>query len=91
MKIDRSLLVKYGLKSRPVDQKVGEWLFVVDSLIIAGKEENAAGEQAARQVFGDYNSMLYDTEADSIDAILSAARVWGANAMQATRSTREHT
>lgn len=74
MKIDRSLLRKYGLKQRPNDQKVEEWIFVVNSLVSGGKNEDIAGEQAARQVFPDYNTLVYTAETESIQTLLAAAR-----------------
>lgn len=79
MSISHSLFIKYGLQNSPTEQQVDQWASLVETLILSGVSKDAAGEQAAKLVFPDYNTMVYASEADSIEALLAAARNRGNN------------
>lgn len=74
MSINHSLFIKYGLNHNPTEQEIEQWASLVEVLIRSGIGKEAAGERAAEQVFPDFNTMVYASEADTIEALLAAAR-----------------
>ena len=77
MKIGSSLYIKYGLQHTPDEQQTELWVQIVEMLVLSGVSMEDAGAQAAKQIFPDYNSVFYASEADSIEALLAAARKRG--------------
>lgn len=74
MTISRSLFIKYGLRNSPTDQQIEQWVLFTEALIRAGVDKETAGAQAAQQIFPDFNTAVYASEADTIEALLAAAR-----------------
>jgi len=68
------LRLKYGLGHEPSDSEVREWSAKADSLIREGVSPEEAGRRAARSVFPDYDRISLKAEADTIEALLDAAR-----------------
>lgn len=68
--ISHSLKIKYGLRAAPRDEKVQEWYRETDRLIRSGMAKDVAGQRAAAQVFPDYNTHVYASEADTIEYML---------------------
>jgi len=79
MSIDHSLFIKYGLQNSPNEQQIEQWTSLVDTLILSGVSKEDAGARAAKQIFPDFNTMVYASEADDIEALLAAARNRGNN------------
>lgn len=71
--IGRQLFIKYGLRSRPSEQTAKQWAQQVESLIWHGFSPETAGDIVAKSLFPDYNTAVYASEADSIEALLAAA------------------
>lgn len=72
--ISHSLLIKYGLPRAPTQIEVDRWLQLVDAYVRQGYSREQAGGLAAKATFTGYNTVIYASEADSIEALLSAAR-----------------
>ncbi|WP_162455071.1 hypothetical protein [Pseudoxanthomonas kalamensis] len=72
--ISHSLFIKYGLPRAPNSTEIDRWVQLTDAYIRQGYEREAAGAMAAKATFYGYNTVIYASEADSIDALLSAAR-----------------
>ncbi|MDP1630201.1 MAG: hypothetical protein Q8L66_02130 [Caulobacter sp.] len=68
--IGHKLRIKYGLKINPslTDQK--RWADLTNSLIRQGHDRSIAGDAAAKTIFPDFNSMVYASEADTIEMLL---------------------
>ncbi|MEA5486447.1 MULTISPECIES: hypothetical protein [Pseudanabaena] len=69
-----ALRIKYGLHNDPSDAQIKKWVdrvhFYIDTEGKAGEE---SGLLAAKEVFSEYGSMAYFSEADTILALLAAA------------------
>lgn len=74
MNLSHSLYIKYGLRSNPSTAQIEQWVRLVEQFIQSGMDKEQAGSQAAQYVFPDYNTMVYMSEADSIESLLEAAR-----------------
>ncbi len=72
--IKHKFFIKYGLRKEPTDQQISQWKSIVNTLINQGYQGEQAGNMAAQQVFPDYNSMVYASEADTIKALLDAVK-----------------
>lgn len=72
--ISHRLMIKYGLRGGPSQALADQWLALVDALVRQGVDSEAAGHQAARQLFPDYNTHFYASEADTITSLLRIAR-----------------
>ncbi|WP_157772137.1 hypothetical protein [Zobellella denitrificans] len=72
--IAHKLYVRFGLTSRPSPEAVARWAQITEQLIAEGCGVHEAGERAARQVFPDCHSMMYFSQADTIEALLAALR-----------------
>jgi hypothetical protein len=73
MAIGHSLMIKYGLKGAPSEAKANEWVNLVQEYIRKGIASETAGVLAAKAIFPDYNTMVYASEADTIEALLREA------------------
>lgn len=71
--VAHGLYIKYGLQHRPTDNEVRQWRDQANHLIRLGHGAEQAGAVAAKDVFWDYNTMVYASEADTITALLRAA------------------
>ncbi|WP_157198123.1 hypothetical protein [Methylomonas sp. DH-1] len=74
MTISHSLFIKYGLQHNPTEYEIVKWLELTQKLINSGASKEEAGQQAAKIIFRDFNSVVYCSEADTIEALLAAAR-----------------
>lgn len=72
--ISHSLLIKYGLPRAPSQAEADQWLQLVEAYIRQGQSRDRAGELAAKATFRGYNTVVYASEADTIEALLSKAR-----------------
>lgn len=66
------LMIKYGLARAPSEEKVAQWARLTRQYIDTGEPREAAGAAAAKQLFPDYNTRHYASEADTIEALLRA-------------------
>lgn len=69
-----SLFIKYGLKTHPSEIQIQEWVNLAEALISKGHSKEQAGHAAAKRIFSDYRTMHYASAADTIEALLTAAR-----------------
>jgi hypothetical protein len=72
--IGRNLMIKYGLRTAPSSTLSDQWVQLTDALIRQGHSPEQAGRAAAKQLFPDFGTHVYASEADAIEAILDAAR-----------------
>ncbi|MFZ5755452.1 MAG: hypothetical protein ACOY3X_00950 [Pseudomonadota bacterium] len=72
--IIHGLFIKYGLRTRPTDAQAAKWAELTNKYIAAGAEKESAGARAAKEIFSDYNTMVYASEADTIEALLRQAQ-----------------
>ena len=69
----QGLRIKYGLSNQPTDAQVKQWVQLVRRLAAQGRTQEQAGAEAAQQIFPDFRTMGYASEADTIEALLRAA------------------
>ena len=67
------LRIKYGLRTDPSSALITQWAQLTRAHINAGSKPEEAGHLAAKQVFPDYKTHVYASEADTIEALLRAA------------------
>ncbi|MEP5514804.1 MAG: hypothetical protein ABJP87_07665, partial [Bauldia litoralis] len=67
------LRINYGLGKEPSDYEVERWARLTRQLISQGRDREAAGEAAAKQLFPDYRTHVYASEGDTIDTLLRLA------------------
>ncbi len=72
--IRHNLRIKYGLRNDPAQDLVRRWVQTTESLIRAGEARERAGRVAASEIFPDFNTMVYASEADDIESLLDAAK-----------------
>jgi len=72
--ISQSLLVKYGLSQQPSEAQVRAWVELTEKYIALGIAREKAGAQAAQALLPGYQSMVYASQADAIEALLNAAK-----------------
>ena len=68
-----NLKIKYGLRNEPTDAQVKLWAQVTRQVASQGHALDTSGAAAAKQVFPDYRTVVYASEADTIEALLKAA------------------
>lgn len=68
-----NLKIKYGLRSEPTDAQAKLWAQVTRQVASQGHVLEAAGAAAAKQLFPDYKTVVYASEADTIEALLRLA------------------
>lgn len=73
-KTNSLLRIKYGLVHDPSDDSVKHWHAQFLTLRSKGLEPEAAGYEAARNEFVDFEHVNYASQADTIDAVLEAIR-----------------
>ena len=71
------LRIKYGLTHNPTDGEVRLWAQRTRQFANQGLPLEQAGMQAAQQVFRDFRTMVFKSEADTIEALLRAAEARG--------------
>lgn len=64
------LLVKYGLRNTPSEEAAQKWARRVRELINGGMSRDVAGDTAAKEIFPDYHTHVYASEADTIEMLL---------------------
>lgn len=67
------MMIKYGLGHEPTSAEVARWAAAVRKLISEGSSREAAGDFAAKQIFPDYKTRHYASQADTIDTLLRLA------------------
>jgi hypothetical protein len=67
------MMIKYGLGHEPTSAEVARWAAIVRQLISQGSEREAAGEHAAKQLFTDFRTRHFASQADTIDTLLRLA------------------
>lgn len=72
--LGHDLRIKYGLTDDPSDALIAAWAERVSSLVAEAKEAEQAGREAALEIFGELDGILYFSEADTIEALLARAR-----------------
>lgn len=68
--IGHQLKIKYGLAQNPSPDSVLRWQRLTKSLIGQGVPSEDAGLRAARQMFPDFQTRYYASEADTISYLL---------------------
>lgn len=68
-----ALRIRFGLQRQPTDAQIKQWAEIVKSLKARGHSTDQAGAAAAKQVFPDFNTVVYCSEADTIEALLRMA------------------
>jgi hypothetical protein len=68
-----NLKIKYGLRNEPTDAQVKLWAQITRKVASQGHSLDTAGAAAAKQIFPDYRTVVYASEADTIEALLRAA------------------
>lgn len=64
------LKIRFGLQHQPTDTQIKQWAEIVKQLKERGYSAEQAGTAAAKQVFPDFNMVVYASEADTIEALL---------------------
>jgi len=72
--ISHQLLIKYGLSQYPTDDQVNAWVELTESLIALGLAREAAGARAAQTLLPGFQTRVYASQADAIEALLRAAK-----------------
>lgn len=65
-----ALKIKYGLGHDPSPERVSEWARLTRQYINRGMSGEAAGRAAAKDLFRDFDTRLYKSEADTIEMLL---------------------
>ena len=65
-----NLKIKYGLRTEPTDVQAKFWAQVTRQVASQGHGLETAGSAAAKQIFPDYRTAVYASEADTIEALL---------------------
>jgi hypothetical protein len=68
-----NLKIKYGLERDPTDAEVAEWLRVTRNLLAEGEPLEKAGALAAQYVLPGYQTHVYKSQAQNLEALLRAA------------------
>jgi hypothetical protein len=74
MKLEKSLIIKYGLGHFPTIEEIDKWSSFVKFFISGGYAKEIAGQKAALLVFKDFKAMSHAPEADTIETLLEAVR-----------------
>lgn len=67
------LRIRFGLQHQPTDTQIKQWVDLAKQFKARGYSTNQAGVAAAKQIFPDFNTMAYLSEADTIEALLRLA------------------
>ena len=67
------LRIKYGLRNDPNSDQALRWARRVRELIRQGNSAEIAGDVVAKELFLDYKTHVYASEADTLEALLRAA------------------
>lgn len=68
------LRIKYQIGHVPEEDEADRWARRTEELLDEGLHPEEAGGQAASEIFPDANSVMLKAEADTIAALLEAAR-----------------
>lgn len=68
------LKIKYGLIKEPNETQISQWINKTDELINSGKDEEEAGNEAAKIYFPDYNQTVNLTKSENLRALLAMAK-----------------
>ncbi len=68
--VGHKLRIKYGLENDPGDLEIEAWRRPAEEHIADGQRSEEAGDRAAREIWPDYKTHVFKTEADNIEALL---------------------
>lgn len=74
MSVSNSIMIKYGLGHAPAESEIARWVSETEALIAVGFPAEEAGRRAAKAVWPDAGTHFYKTQADTILALLAAAK-----------------
>ena len=72
--IAHRLRIRFGLTSEPNDYQIRDWVQKTESFVRQEHSIDDAGRLAAQSAFSDYGTFICKTEADTIAALLAAAK-----------------
>ena len=72
--VGEGLKKKYGLSSTPNDVQIKDWYQQTERLIRQGLNNDNAAEQAAKIYLPGYRSQTTKSDADTLQALLEAAK-----------------
>ena len=72
--VNNRIKVKFQLQREPTDSEVKSWLRKTDDYNLQYQDREFAAEKAAKEILPGYREAVYKAEADTIDALLGAAR-----------------
>jgi len=67
------MMIKYGLAHEPTSPEIARWAELVKQYVARGEGRERAGELAAKQIFQDYRTRHFASQADTIDTLLRLA------------------
>jgi hypothetical protein len=68
------LRIKYGLTDEPSETLIQRWAERVSVLIAETGDAEQSGRQAALEVFGELDRILYFSAADTLEVLLARAK-----------------
>ncbi|WP_162827031.1 hypothetical protein [Pseudolabrys taiwanensis] len=71
--ISHGLMIKFGLANAPSESLSERWASLTRIYINGGMDREAAGDRAAKELFPDYQTRFYASEADTISYLLQQA------------------
>ncbi len=74
MDLAHDLRIKYGLPDDPSEALIHSWLDRVSVLIVETGDPEQSGRQAALEVFGELDRILYFSAADTLEVLLARAK-----------------
>lgn len=72
-RLGHDLRIKYGLTEDPDGALIAAWAVRVAQLTVGGLDAEQAGRKASLEVFGELEGILYFSQADTIEALLTRA------------------
>ncbi len=72
--LGHDLRIKYGLTEDPSDALIRNWADRVSALITETGDPEQSGRQAALEVFGELDRILYFSAADTLEALLARVK-----------------
>ena len=74
MDLAHDLRIKYSLTDDPSDALIQRWAERVSELIAETGDPEQSGRQAALEIFGELDRILYFSAADTLEALLARAQ-----------------
>lgn len=70
MSVANRIVIKYGLENLPNRSQIVEFYNKSKEYLAQNKSSDEAGHLAAKEVFPDYRSRFYKSEADTLEMLL---------------------